>query len=54
MKADLPENIARLDEFDRDEFRDATRPLWPEGYTDEDFERSWEEFQAEKARRKMQ
>lgn len=45
---------ARLDELDRDEFRDATRSLWPKGYTNEDFERAWAEFQEAKRRRSMQ
>jgi hypothetical protein len=44
----------RLDEFDKDEFREATRPLWPKGYTEEDFDRAWGEFQEMKRRMKMQ
>ena len=46
---------SRLDEFDRDEFADATKKLWrPKGYTKEDFDRDWVQFQAEKRERAMQ
>ncbi len=44
----------RLDELDKDEFRSATRKLWPGGYTEDDFERGWAEFQETKRRKAMQ
>lgn len=50
----MSDEPARLDEFDKDEFRDATRPLWPKGYTDADFDTAWEGFQEMKRRRSMQ
>jgi hypothetical protein len=45
---------SRLDEFDKDEFRYATRRLWPKGYTDEDFDRAWAEFTAMKRNKRVQ
>lgn len=40
----------RLNELDRQEMRDLARALKPE-MTDEQFEQSWQEFQALKAQR---
>lgn len=44
---------ARLDEFDRDEWRDVARELRPD-ITDEQFDADWAEFQELKRRRAMQ
>lgn len=43
----------RLDEFTREEWLDALRQTIPD-ITDEDFAEAWEEFQRQKAARKMQ
>jgi hypothetical protein len=44
---------ARLDEFDKTEWRDVTRKLRPD-WTEEQFEQEWAAFQAAKRRRMMQ
>lgn len=41
---------ARLDEFDKDEWRDVARLLRPD-WTDADFDRAWDDFQRMKAER---
>lgn len=42
-----------LSELDREEYRAATRTLWPPDYTDEDFDRDWAEFAEIKRKREM-
>jgi hypothetical protein len=42
----------RLDEFDKIEWRDVARKLRPD-WSDEDFERAWAEFFAEKERKAL-
>jgi hypothetical protein len=51
---DAGASAAKLNELDKDEFRDTTRRLWPVGYTAEDFDRAWAEFQEMKRKRAMQ
>lgn len=48
-----PEPDVRLDQMEKDEWRDACRRLRPD-WTDEDFERAWAEFQAIKRRKQAQ
>lgn len=43
----------RLDEFDKDEWREVHRMFKPDD-TDEQFEAAWSEFQEMKRRRSMQ
>jgi hypothetical protein len=47
------ENVdeTRLHELDKEEFRAATRVLWPADWTDETFDDAWDEFQKMKALR---
>lgn len=45
---------ARLDEFDKDEFRIATRALWPVHWTEDDFDAAWREFIALKRRKTVE
>ena len=45
--------VTSLHEFDKDEWRDATRRLRPD-WTDDQFERAWAEFVAQKRRKDMQ
>lgn len=45
--------MTSLHEFDKDEWRDATRRLRPD-WTDDQFERAWAEFVAQKRRKDMQ
>lgn len=43
----------RLDEFDQDEWWDVCREVRPD-ITREEFDRMWEDFVAEKERKKLQ
>jgi hypothetical protein len=49
----LLDNLHRLDEFTRAEWRDVARRLRPE-WSDEEFERAWAEFVEMKRRRGLQ
>lgn len=40
-------------EYSKEEWRDLTRPIWPDDWTDQDFNSAWEEFTAEKSKRKL-
>jgi hypothetical protein len=44
------EQTSRLDEFDKNEWRDVARRLKPD-MTDAQFDEAWDEFQADKRRR---
>lgn len=46
-------SLLRLNELDKDEFRAATRPLWPPHWTEDDFEDAWREFVEIKRRKAL-
>jgi len=46
------EHLDQLNELTKEEFRDRTRHLVPD-MSDEQFEKHWEEFQKQKAQRKL-
>jgi hypothetical protein len=53
MIADPADDLGRLDELDANEMFDVCRFLQP-AMTREEFDERWAEFQAEKAKRKLQ